>query len=134
MPNSPNTPGSLTDQAKTLGHDAADQVASARDAVADMAGRAAGTLDQGRVAAADRLASAASAVRHSSDDLAEGGRVRSIAQATADRLSSTADYMRTHDMNRMAEDVEGVVKSHPGPALLAAAAFGFLLGRALSRD
>jgi ElaB/YqjD/DUF883 family membrane-anchored ribosome-binding protein len=134
MPNSPTTSGSLTDQAKTLGRDAVDQVTSARDAVADMAGRAAGTIDQGRVAAADRLASAASAVRQSTDDLHEGGRVRTVAHAAADRLSSTADYMRTHDMNRMAEDVEGVVKSHPGPALLIAAAFGFLLGRAISRD
>jgi hypothetical protein len=27
-----------------------------------------------------------------------------------------------------------VVKNHPGPALLVAAMFGFLLGRALTRD
>ena len=31
-------------------------------------------------------------------------------------------------------DVESLVKNNPGPALVVAAAFGFLLGRALSRD
>jgi ElaB/YqjD/DUF883 family membrane-anchored ribosome-binding protein len=34
----------------------------------------------------------------------------------------------------MASDVEAVVKNNPGPALLVATAFGFLLGRAMSRD
>ena len=34
----------------------------------------------------------------------------------------------------MVEDVETVVKNNPGPALLVAAAFGFLLGRAMARD
>jgi hypothetical protein len=63
-----------------------------------------------------------------------GERVRDLANATADRLNTTADYMRTHDLNRMASDVEAVVKNNPGPALLVAAAFGFLLGRAMSRD
>jgi len=31
-------------------------------------------------------------------------------------------------------DVETMVKNNPGPALLIAATFGFVLGRALSRD
>ena len=35
---------------------------------------------------------------------------------------------------RMMADVESFVKSNPGPALAVATAFGFLLGRALSRD
>jgi ElaB/YqjD/DUF883 family membrane-anchored ribosome-binding protein len=34
----------------------------------------------------------------------------------------------------MRTDVESFVKSNPGPALAVAAAFGFFLGRALSRD
>jgi hypothetical protein len=31
-------------------------------------------------------------------------------------------------------DVESVVSKNPGPALLIAAAFGFLVGRAITRD
>ena len=34
----------------------------------------------------------------------------------------------------MAADVQRIVKNNPGPALLAAAALGFLLARTLSRD
>jgi ElaB/YqjD/DUF883 family membrane-anchored ribosome-binding protein len=34
----------------------------------------------------------------------------------------------------MMADIESVVKKNPGPALVVAAAFGFLLGRALSRN
>ena len=57
-----------------------------------------------------------------------------FASAAAERLSTTADYMRTHDAKRMVADVETVVKNNPGPALLAAAVFGFVVGRALTRD
>ena len=63
-----------------------------------------------------------------------GETVRNVARATADRLSTGADYVRSHDAKRMMADVESFVKSNPGPALAIAAAFGFLLGRALSRD
>ena len=37
-------------------------------------------------------------------------------------------------MNRMMADVETLVKNNPGLALVIAAAFGFLLGRAVIRD
>jgi ElaB/YqjD/DUF883 family membrane-anchored ribosome-binding protein len=110
------------------------QAASARQAVSDMARTAADTIESGRSAAANRLKDAASAVRERSSELPGGERVRDFANAAADRLNTTADYMRTHDLNRMASDVEAVVKNNPGPALLVAAAFGFLLGRAMSRD
>ena len=67
-------------------------------------------------------------------DLPGGETVRNVARATADRLGSSAEYVRSHDAKRMMADVESFVKSNPGPALAVAAAFGFLLGRALSRD
>ena len=49
-------------------------------------------------------------------------------------MSSTADYLRDADAGRLRGDVETMVKNNPGPALLVAAMFGFLVGRALSRD
>jgi len=67
-------------------------------------------------------------------ELPGGQRVKELASAAADRFSTTADYVRTHDAKRMMADVETVVKNNPGPALLVAAAFGFVLGRALTRD
>jgi ElaB/YqjD/DUF883 family membrane-anchored ribosome-binding protein len=113
-----------------LSQRARDAAASMTDAASD----AAAALDQSRSTAADGLDSAAEALHERVDDLPGGNRVRNVARATADRLSSGADYVRSHDAKRMVADVETIVKSNPGPALAVAAAFGFLLGRALSRD
>ena len=91
-------------------------------------------VDKGRSKAADRLEDAASTVHERADELPGGPRVKEFAHAAADRLSTTADYVRDHDARRMMADVETAVKNNPGPALLIAAAFGFVLGRALTRD
>ena len=117
-----------------LGDTVRTQAAAVRETASDFAQSAAETVDQGRTAAAERLDQTASAVRDRSESLPGGPRVREFAHAAADRLSSTADYVRDHDLNRMVGDVETMVKKNPGPALLVAAAFGFLLGRALTRE
>ena len=39
-----------------------------------------------------------------------GERVTSLAHATAEKLSSTADYVREHNVNQMVTDVETLVK------------------------
>lgn len=134
MANEHSIPDSLNDQARAAGEEVMNQAGRARQAVSQAARTAADALDHGRTATADRLAETASTVRERSEALPGGPRVREFAHAAADRLSSTANYMRTHDLSRMGDDVESVVRNHPGPALLVAAAFGFLLGRALARD
>jgi ElaB/YqjD/DUF883 family membrane-anchored ribosome-binding protein len=109
----------------------------ADSATADLTQRArnaAAAVAEGRSATADGLASAASAIHDRADDLPEGNTVRHFARATAERLNTSADYVRSHDAKRMMADVETFIKSNPGPALVASAALGFLLGRALSRD
>ena len=60
--------------------------------------------------------------------------ITNFAHATADKLNSTADNVRNHDVGRMIGDVETIVKDNPGPALLIAAALGFLVDRAFSRN
>jgi ElaB/YqjD/DUF883 family membrane-anchored ribosome-binding protein len=102
--------------------------------VTDAARDAAKRIDDSRSTAADGLDTAASALHERAANLPGGETVRNVARATADRLGSSAEYVRTHDAQRMMADVESFVKSNPGPALAVAAAFGFLLGRALSRD
>jgi ElaB/YqjD/DUF883 family membrane-anchored ribosome-binding protein len=82
----------------------------------------------------ERLGSAASAVRDRADQLPGGQKVQQFAHVAAERLSTTADYMRSHDTKGMLADVERVVKNNPGPSLVIAAAFGFVIGRALTRD
>ena len=112
----------------------ADVKTAARDMTEGARKAAAATIDESRSTAADGLDAAASALHDRAEDLPGGETVRNVARATADRLGSSAEYVRTHDAKRMMADVESFVKSNPGPALAVAAAFGFLLGRALSRD
>ena len=109
----------------------------AETAAADLSQRAqsvARGIEESRSTAADGLDNAASAIQDHADDLPGGPTVRKFARAAAYRLSTTADYVRTHDSKRMMADVEAFVKSNPGPALIASAVFGFLVSRAMSRD
>jgi ElaB/YqjD/DUF883 family membrane-anchored ribosome-binding protein len=129
-----STDNPITDKAASFGQELADRASDAKDAMSDMARTATRKVDESRSMAADRLEGAASTVYERAADLPGGERVKELASAAADRLSTTADYVRNHDAKRMMADVETAVKNNPGPALLIAAAFGFLLGRALTRD
>jgi len=124
----------MADKAASFGKELADRATEAKDSISDAARTAATKIDEGRSMAAERLESAASTVQDRIGELPGGQRVKELASAAADRFSSTADYVRTHDTRRMMADVETMVKNNPGPALLIAATFGFVLGRALSRD
>jgi len=55
----------------------------------------------------------------------------SASEAVASTLESGGNYLEQHDFRAMAEDLSGVVKNHPMPALLACVGLGFLLGRSL---
>jgi len=57
--------------------------------------------------------------------------VSGLAHSAADKLTSTADYVRQNDLKSMLADVESRQKES-GPSLLAATVVGFLVGRALS--
>ena len=135
MPNKTRSAGNPTGpDADAAASDLTQRARNAAAAMTDAASDAAAAIDDSRSTAADGLDTAASALQDRADDLPGGETVRNVARATADRLSTSADYVRSHDAKRMMADVETFVKSNPGPALAIAAAFGFLLGRALSRD
>jgi ElaB/YqjD/DUF883 family membrane-anchored ribosome-binding protein len=134
MPNE-NWPTATTvaDDVKAAGQEVSDRAAKAKDAVSNMARSAADRLADTRATTADGLETAASALHKGADSL-PNDTVSDFAHSAADRLSTTADYVRRNDVNRMMADVETVVKNNPGPSLVIAAAFGFLLGRAMVRD
>jgi hypothetical protein len=96
--------------------------------VQDVGARAAQRADQARVGAASGLDSVASTLHE------RGDRVASAAHSAADAVSSGADYLRANDVETMMGDLLDVIRRNPGPSLLGAAALGFILGRALSRD
>ena len=134
MPNKTTQDSNATADVKTAARDMTEGARKAAASMSDAARDAAATIDESRSTAADGLDAAASALHDRAEDLPGGETIRNVARATADRLGSSAEYVRTHDAKRMMADVESFVKSNPGPALAVAAAFGFLLGRALSRD
>jgi ElaB/YqjD/DUF883 family membrane-anchored ribosome-binding protein len=134
MPNTTNSGNNPTAAARTASENLTEAARSTVASMTDAARDAATALDDSRSTAADGLDAAASALDDRVGALPGGETVRNVARATADRLSRSADYVRTHDATRMMADVESFVKSNPGPALAIAASFGFLLGRALSRD
>ncbi len=117
-----------------VGGTLSETASQVKDKVSDIGRKAADTVDDNRASAASGLEKAASALHENAERLPGGERVGDLARATADRLSSTADYVRSHDMNRMMSDVESLVRKNPGPALAAAAFVGFLVGRAMSNN
>lgn len=124
---------SAADTVGSVGRDLSAGAREAKDAMSNMARTAADRLDESRGSTADTLEGAASALHKGADRL-PGDAASEFAHAAADRFSKTADYVRRNDINQMMGNVETVVKNNPGPALLIAAAFGFLVGRAMMRD
>lgn len=112
----------------------ADSLGVSKGKAAEMGQKVADRIDENRGAAASGLESAASALRERADTLPGGERVASAAHATADAVGVAADYVRQNDVKTMMADLQQLVKNNPGPALLTAAALGFLIARTFSRD
>jgi hypothetical protein len=134
MSNTNDAFGATADKASKLGDDVAQRAAQIKERVSDIARGTADAVDERRSTAADGIETAASTLRDKAGSLPGGETVNRAASAAADRLTTTADYVRTHDVTRMLSDVGLVVKNNPGLALLAAAAFGFVVGRATRND
>ena len=98
-------------------------------------GRAAtDATEQARMKTAEGLDATAQTMHEGADSLPGGPRVASVAHSAADALQTGADYIRQNDFAGMTNDVLELVKRNPGPAVLCAAALGFVVGRAFVRD
>lgn len=122
---SPVFPGTNDTTLLSQVSNAADQV---KHKVSYMSDVAASKLDSGRLSAANGLDSAAVNITGKAES------VSGFAHSTAEKLSSTAGYLRDHDMNVMMKDVQELVRRNPGPSLVVAAFVGFLTARAFSRS
>lgn len=101
---------------------------------AEIGQETAATIDAKRDAAARGLDSAAAALHGKADSLPGGEQVADAAHVAADAVGTAADYVRDNSLKDMLADVQRIVKNNPGPALLIAAALGFLVARTFSRD
>lgn len=125
---------SLSDTAQDVKDRVVDAASAARQKVSDVGRQATDKIDDKRGPAADALESAASTIHEKAEQLPGGETVRSVAHSAAQKLESTAGYIREHDVRSMLSDVEEIVKRNPGPSLLIAVAVGFLIGRAFRED
>ena len=91
-------------------------------------------IDENRGPVADKLDGVASTLDENAESLPGGEKVASLAHDAADKVEATAQYVRAHDVQDMMADLENLVRKHPGQSLIAAAAVGFLLGRAFKSD
>lgn len=112
----------------------ASSFSQAKGKVSEMGQKAADRIDEKRDAAAGGLDSAAAALHQKADSLPGGEKVASAAHRTAEAVGTAANYVRENDVASMLGDLQQLVKNNPGPALLGAAALGFLIARTFSRN
>ena len=122
------------DESRSVTEKVSDAATEVKDKVADLGRTAAGKINENRGAAASGLERAASTVHETAASLPGGEKVAELAHSTADKLTTTAEYVRDHDVNSIMTDVERLVKNSPGPALLIAGVIGFLVGRAFTSN
>jgi len=124
----------LSDTAQSVKDKVTDAAATTKQKVSEAGRRTTDKIDEKRGPAADALQSAASTIHEKAEDLPGGETVRSVAHSAAEKLESTAGYIREHDVRAMLTDMGEIVKRNPGPSLLIAVAVGFLIGRAFRED
>ena len=95
------------------------------DKAAELGRKATDKLEDSRQSTASALERGATSLHSTSDQLSDFG------HRAAERIQSTADYVRQTNLRSMAGDIQDVVKRYPGAALAAAAVVGFIIGRSL---
>jgi len=78
--------------------------------------------------ARDSAGQAVDTVRHQGP---ESGMLGSASHAVADTLDHTGKYIEDRNLSGMMDDVTGLIKRNPIPAVLVGLGVGFLLGRVL---
>jgi ElaB/YqjD/DUF883 family membrane-anchored ribosome-binding protein len=124
----------ITDAAHSVKERVSDAASTAKQKVSEAGIQARDKIDEKRGPTADALENAASTLHDKAEDLPGGATVKSVAHSAAEKLESTAGYIREHDIRGMLSDVEDIVKRNPGPSLLIAAAMGFFIGRAFREE
>ena len=102
-----------------------DAASTAKQKASDAGRQATEQIDAKRGSAADALQSTASTIHEQAKNLPGRETIKHVAHSAAEKLDSTAGYIREHDVKAMFSDVENMVRRNPGPALLIAASIGF---------
>jgi ElaB/YqjD/DUF883 family membrane-anchored ribosome-binding protein len=100
-----------------------DTASQATGKISELGRKAVSQIDSTREPIANTLDKSASTLHETGENAARA------AHATADKLESTARYVRQNDLQSMFDDIKDLAKRYPGPCLAAAVGIGFLLGR-----
>jgi hypothetical protein len=132
---------SAAEKTKDTAHGAIDQAGDfasrMADKASDVASRAASTAGQYASAAGDKVDNAASSVgsgmRTAADSLRDNlpreGMLGRASSSVADTLESGGRYLEDRGLSGVADDLTGLIKRNPIPAVLIALGVGFLLAR-----
>jgi len=105
-----------------------DKAQDAKDSLTDLGRKTADRIDGSRESTANALAWTATSLHSRTDKMSH------LAHSAADKIQVGANYLRERDVDRIKEDVLGLVKKYPGRSLVAAAILGFLVARGLQRS
>jgi hypothetical protein len=127
----PNAPSDLR---PNVTEQLADAAAKGKSRAPNEERSTAGRVEGMRDGIADSFDGAATSAHARAQSVPGGPRGRRAAQAAANTLAHTADYLRKSDAASVMADAKRLVKDNPGIAMLGAAIIGFVLARAWSRD
>ncbi|HEX7118755.1 MAG TPA: hypothetical protein VF212_08210 [Longimicrobiales bacterium] len=98
-----------------------------------MMGRARSAMEGGKSRAADRIEQVGETMERRAETLETrggmGGQVGRIMHRAGDALESGAQYLRTHEIATMRDDVSTQIREHPFMSVGVALGTGFVLGR-----
>jgi ElaB/YqjD/DUF883 family membrane-anchored ribosome-binding protein len=111
----------VTSAASAAGHAVKDAASSAAHTVGQKA-------EQATTAVGSGMQSLADTVRHKGP---EGGVLGTASEYVAETLDETGKYIEDKNLKGMMDDMTGLIKRNPIPAVLIGLGIGFLLGRTL---
>ncbi len=107
---------------------AKDLASSATQSASDLASAAGQRAREATSSVASGIQSAAHTLRQ---NLPHEGMMGRASSAVADTLESSGRYLQEEGFSGMMEDLSGVIRRNPIPAVLVGIGVGFLLGRTL---
>ena len=124
---------SAADKAREMAGNVGDKAREVASNVGDKARQAATAAGRGAEDATHRLGSSMESLAGSVRENAPGtGYLGSAASHVADSLESGGRYLREEGLSGVADDLTGMIRRNPIPALLLGIGVGFLLARATS--
>jgi len=119
---------------------AREQVGQAVDKVRDAASHTGEAVQHAAAAVGQTAEQAVSSVGSSMQKVADtvrdqgpnSGILGTATQSVANAIEGTGHYLEDKNLHGMMEDVTGLIKRNPIPAVLVGLGIGFLVGRALS--